>query len=174
MVFASANYSVFAGEMVDSSVRPRPKSGTLFRTDANAPIGLDSLQESHRARSSRFPVQRGANYDYASQQFPDAVNFKKFNDDVPAPHREDNPVVDPISGTISLAMDSRAPPYRLSSVRQRAKSARTTSSVNVRPPTPTRQRAKSAVVTIASAREGRRPACQPEEAGIDPSHNIQI
>lgn len=147
--------------MVDSAVRPRPKSRILFRTDANATISLDTLEESRRARSARFPVQRGTLYDSASQQYPDAVSFRRYNDDVPAPHREDNPVVDPVSGVLSLAMDARAPPYRLSSTRQRAKSARPSSCASVRSPTPSRQRVKSAVVAVASAREGRRSVSPP-------------
>ncbi|XP_062517794.1 protein SPMIP7-like [Corticium candelabrum] len=134
--------------MVDSSLRPRPKSSTLFRTDANASTSHDSLQDSRRARSAHFLTRHASRQYLAAQHFPDAINFKRCNDDVPSPHREDNPVVDPVSGVLALGMDTQATPLRMSTW-PRAKSARSPSSKSVRRPP---QRAKSTVVVVASAR----------------------
>ncbi|XP_065840106.1 protein SPMIP7-like [Oscarella lobularis] len=82
--------------MVDTSLRPRPKSSTFYRSDANA--GLSPSISNERRSPNKFPTLRGRGVNVAPQQT-----------NIPTPHREDNPIVDPVTGMRSLAIDTRPP-----------------------------------------------------------------
>eukprot|EP00118_Oscarella_pearsei_P027471 m.1247 g.1247 ORF g.1247 m.1247 type:complete len:367 (+) comp5948_c0_seq1:59-1159(+) len=131
--------------MVDSFLHPRPKSSTFYRSDTNA--GLSAAISTRRhCTSSKFPSLRRQSP--SPRAATSSARYTVDSNTIPTPHREDNPLVDPVTGVLSLAVDTRDGsalrwPSRAASARSRATSSMSQG----------RPRVKSAMPAIGTSSE---------------------
>ena len=114
--------------MAETMVRPRPSFSTyLTRDDTAAADDLQSITRARSARKNRLP-QLSGRHDYKSEEVvarKDRVASAQFRRPASAaPHREDNRLVDTVSGVTAIGADFGAPPISLPTTKTRPLSSR--------------------------------------------------
>lgn len=96
--------------LADSTFRTRPNFKTYLLTDANAGgNAVQQIEVNRRNRHMKFPTLSGRRDFDSFQKDLKNISYKKWNDEgdhrTPAPNRDYDNIVDPVSGFVSAGGD---------------------------------------------------------------------